>query len=331
MRLHELIEGGGEVEGLRVTVIVPSYRRPDMLLQCLEGLSRQTRPADEIVVVLKQGDEGTVSALRGGAWPVLQVQTDKPGMVASLRAGVGRSTGEVLAFTDDDAVPRPGWLATLLGHYDDATVGGVGGRDVLHPPTADPERPATEVGLFTRWGRHLGNHHVGVGDPAEVQVLKGVNASYRRGALAMPAGLRGVGAEVHNEIAISTWARRHGWRLIYDPNAVVDHYRGPRFDSDQRDRPAKDAVSNEAYNLVFALLSLAPTVTARRAVFGLSVGDRATPGLLRAAAAVVRQEPHIARRLGPSLSGQLAALRDLARGRRVEMLTAEQLRSLAGR
>ena len=129
---------------------------------------------------------------------------------------------------------------------------------------------------------------------------------------------------MHNEIAISLWARSRGWRLVYDPSAVVDHYHGPRFDSDQRSRPAKDAVSNEAYNLVFVLLNLRPGLTLRRPAFGLLVGDRATPGLLRGVAAVVRREHEVVPRVAPALSGQVAALRDLARGRRLDLLPVGQ-------
>jgi hypothetical protein len=148
--------------------------------------------------------------------------------------------------------------------------------------------------------------------------------SFRRGALAIPLHLRGQGAEVHNEIGICLWARGRGWDLVYEPAAVVDHYHGPRFDSDQRRCPSKEAVTNEAYNLVFTLLSLRPGLTRRRAAYGLLVGDRATPGVLRAVAAIVRRERGVVGRLGPALSGQVAALRDLAKGQRLEVMLLDE-------
>ena len=305
---------------LTVSVVVPSYRRPDQLADCLAGLDRLERPADEVVVVRREDDRATADAIASAPLRVVEVVVDRPGVLAALRAGALRSSGDVVAFTDDDAVPRPDWLAALLRHYDDPCVGGVGGRDQSQPATTETQVPASAVGAFNAWGRHTGNHHVGTGPAAPVDVLKGVNMSFRREALAVPLGLRGSGAEVHNEIAISLWARSHGWRLVYDPAAVVDHYHGPRFDSDQRSRPAKDAVTNEAYNLVFVLLSLRPELTLRRAAFGLLVGDRATPGVVRGLAAVARREAGVLPRVGPAVSGQVAALRDLARGRRLEMV-----------
>ena len=310
---------------LTVSVVVPSYRRPDQLVQCLEGLARLTRPADEVVVVRREGDEQTAAAIASAALPVVEVVVEQPGVLAALRAGALRSTGGVVVFTDDDAVPRPDWLSRLLPHYAEPSVGGVGGRDVSRPLTTSPEVPSVQVGGISAWGRHTGFHDIGAGPAVRVEVLKGVNMSFRRAALAIPLHLRGSGAEVHNELAISLWARSRGWELVYDPAAIVDHYHGPRFDSDQRSRPARDAISNEAYNLVFAMLSLAPGLTARRIAYGLMVGDRATPGLARALAAVARREQGVTGRLGPGLAGQLAALRDLARGRRLDVMTLGSL------
>jgi hypothetical protein len=112
-----------------------------------------------------------------------------------------------------------------------------------------------------------------------------------------------------------------GWRLIYDPSAVIDHYRGPRFGADQRDRPEKIAIRDLSFNLVAAMLSLEPDRYWRRAVFGLLVGDREIPGVVRAGAALLRREWDVARRLGPSLMGQVDALTAIARNERVSMVT----------
>ncbi|RZS87400.1 glycosyltransferase involved in cell wall biosynthesis [Motilibacter rhizosphaerae] len=302
-----------------ISVVVPSYRRPDLLVRCLDGLLAQDRPADQVVVVRRDTDEETRTALEAYVGRVDVAVVAEPGVLAAMARGVDAATGDVVAFTDDDAVPRPDWLATLLPHYDDAQVGGVGGRDVNHPAPDEPARTVAGAGRFTAWGGLLGFHHVVEGPAGDADVLKGVNMSFRRPALALPLSLPGSGAQVHFEVATSLHARTLGWRLVLDPAAVVDHYHGPRFDEDQRHRPQPVAVRNEAYNLVLCLLSYRPELLVRRAAFGLLVGDRATPGLLRAAAALARRDPATAARLLPSLRGQLAALRDVRRGVRPEM------------
>lgn len=303
-----------------VSVIVPSYRRPQLLHGCLAGLAAQTLPPDEVVVVRRRDDIATAQVLRTAPLPVLETLVDVGGQVAALQVGVARSRGSILVFTDDDAVPRPDWLATLVAHYDDPAVGGVGGRDIPHPDTGDAPVPSHAVGRFGHWGKHYGFQHAGAGPATDVWVLRGANMSFRRSAHALPSDLLGEGAQVHNDLATSLWAVSQGWRLRYDPAVLVDHYSGERFDEDQRHRPSARAVHDEAYNLVLTLLTLQPELTRRRALYGLLVGDTAVPGLLRALVALLLRRPAgVPRKLLPSLVGQGRALRDLRRGTRVAM------------
>ena len=296
--------------GLSLTVVVPTLRRPDWLLRCLDGLSRQDRAVDEIVVVCRGDDEETLAALTTWRGRVVVATVREPGVLAALAAGVARATGDVIAFTDDDAVPRPDWAERLLAHYARPDVGGVGGRDVVRGEEG-PLVPSSFVGRVTRWGRLVGYHHLGSGPAVDVDVLKGVNMSFRREAVLLPRHLRGSGAQVHNELALSLAARQRGWRLVYDPAVLVDHYTAPRFDDDQRGRPSDGAIADEAFNLVWAMLTFRPELARRRALYGLLRGDAATPGLVRGAMALVRGEHDVRRRTRPSLQGQWAALRAL--------------------
>lgn len=304
-----------------VSVVVPSYRRPTSLVRCLDGLLAQSRPAAQVVVVRRDADTATADAVRPYRDRVDEVVVSVPGVLSAMGAGMAAAWGDVIAFTDDDAVARPTWLERLVVHYDAADVGGVGGRDDLHPADGS-DIPSARIGRITRWGKLVGEHHRGVGPAVDVDVLKGVNMSFRREALALPRELRGMGAQVHFEIATSLWAKARGWRLVYDPAAVVDHYPGPRFDNDRRGRPDREATRNEAYNLVWATLSFRPAIRWRRTGFGLLVGDRATPGAARAAVALLQGDVAVARRVGPSIAGQLGALAAGLRGQRPDMVTA---------
>lgn len=306
--------------GSRVSVVVPTYKRPDELTRCLDGLGRQDQPPLEIIVVHRDDDASTLETLarRGSLLRTVGVTT--PGVVAAMAAGATASSGEIIAFLDDDTVPPPPWLASLERPFADPRVGAVGGRDVI----AGQERPLAErVGQITRWGKLIGNHHQGRGPAREVDVLKGANMAFRRQALALPIGLRGMGAQAHYEVASCLRAQRYGWILIYDPSSWVSHEPGQRFDADRRGRPEPRAVSDAAYNYVLCLLSQRPSLFARRAIFGVLIGDRGIPGLLRAAAARLRGEPDVAWRLLPALKGQLAALVAFRRGRRVRMCDTE--------
>lgn len=313
-------------ETLRASVVVPTFRRPELLRGCLDGLRAQTRPPDEVIVVCRRDDEVSREVLLGRP-DVAMVNVDEPGVLAAMNLAVAASSGDVIAFIDDDAVARPEWLAGLLEQLGDSGVGGVGGRDVVHSDP-DPERAtADRVGLISPWGKLIGDHHRGRGPARDVDVLKAVNMAFRREALALPRRLRGRGAQVHFEVATGLWARQRGWRLVYDPAIVVDHYPGPRFDPDRRERPDPSAARDAAYNLVTCLVGLSPRLGRRRALFGLLVGDAMTPGLARAAVALAHRDRSVLARLGPSLRGQLEALRDHVRGRPLEMQPAPEAQS----
>jgi GT2 family glycosyltransferase len=303
----------------KATVVVPTYRRPEHLRRCLEGIRTQSRAPDEVVVARRSDDEATRTLLAEHVAPALvEVTVEKPGVIAALAAGVSAAAGAIVAFVDDDAVPHPDWLERLLFHFSDPRVGGVGGRDVWR--NEEPSgHPTEDVGRITSWGKLIGNHYLGTGRARDVMVLQGGNMAFRREALALPGSLRGSGAQAHFEVATCLWARKRGWRLIYDPSAVIDHYRGPRFDADRRERPEKVAIRDRSFNLVAAMLSVEPERYWRRAVFELLIGDREIPGLVRTGAAVLRGESDVARRLGPSLAGQAEALMAVARDERLPM------------
>jgi glycosyltransferase involved in cell wall biosynthesis len=302
---------------MTVSVIIPTYRRPRYLEHCLSALAEQHRPADEVLVVIRKDDEESGTVV-GQAPDARSVVVDEPGVLAAMAAGVRAATGHILIFVDDDVRARPRWLECLIPHFADAGVGAVGGRDViLRPAQAGPS--TTDVGRVTRWGRVIGNHHLGEGPPRDVEVLKGANMAFRRSALALPIGLRGEGAQVNYEVPTCIWAAERGWRLVYDPGALVDHDAGPRFDADQRDDPSPSAIRDASFNLVAGLIATRPRLLWRRAAYGLLIGDGATPGLARALAGVVERDRSVLRALGPSLAGQASALALHLLGRGIRM------------
>lgn len=259
----------------------------------------------------------SAEVLRSIGPPTREAIVDEPGVVAALSAGAELATSPIVAFCDDDSMPRPDWIARITAAFEDDRLGVVGGRDVLAPPHR-PEPLVTDVGRVTRWGKVIGNHHKGGGVTREVDVLKAVNIAFRRNALALPLELRGAGAQIHFELAACLWAKQRGWRVVFAPDIVVDHIPDVRFDADRRGRPDPVAIRDAAFNLVVSLLTYRPRLWPSRAAYGLLVGDVGTPGLVRAAVAATRRDRETVRRLAPSVAGQIEGLarvlvkRDLA-------------------
>jgi glycosyltransferase involved in cell wall biosynthesis/GT2 family glycosyltransferase len=316
----------GDVETtatMNVTVIIPTYRRPSYLERCLRAVLAQSRAPDQIVVVRRREDEDGRMVLQRFQDSLLdEVTVNEPGVLAAIERGLEAARGEVVAFIDDDATPHLDWLERLLAHLEEPTVGGVGGRDIWRSDEPRSDAPTADVGRITSWGKLVGNHHVGVGPARDVMVLQAVGA-FRREALALPRGLRGTGAQSHFEVGLSLWACKQGWRLVYDPSIVIDHFRAPRADYGRRDRPNLAAIRDRSYNLVASIVALEPRLLRRRAAFGLLVGDRENPGVIRGAVAAIAVQGDVVRAIAPSLAGQAGALVDFARGRRIRMVPAD--------
>lgn len=274
---------------MNITVLIPTYRRQKDLVRCLEALQKQTRPADEVLVVARDTDTETwavLEALNLNPLPLGTVTVSVPGQVAALNAGLDAAQGDIIAITDDDAVPRPEWLARIESHFvSDNRVGGVGGRDWTYYGTQLVDGTRKVVGRVQWFGRTIGEHHLGVGEPREVDILKGANMAYRKAAISglrFDERLRGTGAQVHNDMAFSLVVKQAGWKLIYDPMVVVDHYLAQRFDEDQRHQFNDIAFTNRVHNETLALLEHLPPT--RRVVFlmwSILVGTRDGLGFIQ--------------------------------------------------
>jgi glycosyltransferase involved in cell wall biosynthesis len=113
---------------VRISVVVPTFRRPRLLDRCLAALARQTCPPDtfEIVVADDGGDSATRAVVlrRGRAAGGPRVRyvrvSGRRGPAAARNQGWRAAAGEIIAFTDDDCVPDPDWLqqgvAAVRGH-----------------------------------------------------------------------------------------------------------------------------------------------------------------------------------------------------------------------
>lgn len=105
---------------MRISVIIPSYRRDDLLQRCLDALAVQQFPATQYeILVVDDGRSATTRTLvermakRLGAHPALRYLTPPGGVrgpAAARNAGWRGARGEIVAFTDYDTVATPQWL-----------------------------------------------------------------------------------------------------------------------------------------------------------------------------------------------------------------------------
>lgn len=274
---------------MSITVIIPTYRRSVDLVRCLEALKKQSRLADEVLVIVRDTDSETWFFIRdynSAPLPLHIVKVTVPGLVAALNVALDEAKGKIIAIVDDDAAPHIDWLERIEAHYlADKNLGGVGGRDFLYVDNQLLEGVKKTVGKLQWFGRAIGNHHLGVGESREVDILKGANMSFHRNAIAelrFDKRLRGTGAQVHNELMFCLAVKNRGWKLIYDPKVAVDHYCGKRFDEDQRQQFNAQALSNMVHNETLALLEyLSPPQRFAFLLWAVFIGTRGAFGFIQ--------------------------------------------------
>ncbi len=246
---------------MKTTVVVPTFKRPHDILRCLGALKRQITPPSQVVVVVRDDDAETWAALEQFAadgLPLTTCTVKVPGVIAAMNLGLEAAQGDIVAFTDDDAAPHPNWIQKIQDQFKSRPdVGGVGGRDIIQNPQPWFLGSSEVVGQLQWHGRLIGNHHKGVGTARDVDILKGVNMSFRRSAvgdLRFDQRLLGSGAQVHFEVAFCLALKRKGWKLVYDPHILVDHYLAHRFDEDQRYQFNPVAYFNLVHNETVAVV-----------------------------------------------------------------------------
>jgi glucosyl-dolichyl phosphate glucuronosyltransferase len=105
-----------------ISVIVPTYKRPDLAIRCVSSLQDQTLGAFELILVDNAADatlhQQVLNFNTGVRVPVTYLAEPRPGAHTARHAGARAATGTVLVFTDDDVTFEPGWLAAYATAFD---------------------------------------------------------------------------------------------------------------------------------------------------------------------------------------------------------------------
>ena len=245
-----------------IAVVVPTVPgREAVLERCLDAVRAQTlRPAE-------------VATIAGC-----------DSYVAAVRRGVEETTGDWIAFLDDDAVPEPDWLETLARHFEGDDVGAVGGRILNYVDGRLTARtycggPVARLSWFGRTESRL--HDIPVRPVvADIDFLPGSNMCVRRSAFPEIDERWERGMAAGFETALFLIMRRRGRRVVFDSAAVVAHYPAPRpphVTRDDRDRASYEY----SYMLTYSLLRYLPWPQKPAFfLYFMLIGQRRSPGLL---------------------------------------------------
>ena len=227
-------------EAPRLSIVVATYQRDQLLSACLASLRRARAEGDFEVVVVDDGG-GLGRSMPAGIddplvrWVFLSRNQGQP---AAQAEGIRRAQGDLLGFLDDDAIVEPGWISAILRCFERwPEVGAVVGRivafdrahilsrmrqqiyDRRHRTYLDPTHAAA---LKTRYALEV---------PDEVPLsdhVSGGNFAVRRSVLEAVGGLA-CEVRLGCDDLLSERILRAGHPIAYEPAMRIRHRHNHRF------------------------------------------------------------------------------------------------------
>jgi GT2 family glycosyltransferase len=220
------------VDPVRVTVVVCTHRRAGHLGTLLRALGELDPAPHEVVIVDNDPGDGDCRDAVAAAGFVY-VREDARGLDRARTAGIRAATGDVVAFTDDDCIPPPGWLARMPEHFADGSVGAVTGPGFAWT-LATPSQIRFEREDGFRRGLQLRRHDWTTLPPARASAAgAGANMAFRRDLLLelgepFPAELdAGTPTQSGGDMWAFAAVLRSGHRIVYDPATWLFHNHRP--------------------------------------------------------------------------------------------------------
>ncbi len=233
----------------KLSIIIPTYNRPDDLRKCIASILRQTVLPDEIIVV----DDGDLKTLplvdeceRAGIQYIYKKKEGKRGLTRSRNLGVKLAKGDIIFFLDDDVVLFDDYVEEIVNTYmayDSPDLAGVGGMientrrnwwhlyDVLFMISGWRDGHILRSGFATDYGEGIFLKNV-----AKVDFLMGGVCSYKRWVFdefQFSESYQGYGQGEDKDFSYRVSRK---YTLLVNPKARLYHYEAPqmRFDQEQK-------------------------------------------------------------------------------------------------
>jgi len=236
----------------RVSIVVPSTGRRDLLEPCVDGLLRRTGydPLEVVVTVDESAyeDNATTDLLSElSSRPRVRVVSypNRPFNYAlTMNEAMAETTAPfVLLLNDDTEVVYDDWLEAMVGYAQEDCVGAVGGQLVY------PDGTIYSAGMLLG-ARGIAEHRyhrrpelvMGYGNraqiPQDVSAVVGTSMLVRRTAFDEVGGLDTSFPVAYNDVDFCLKLGRAGWRILYVPDAVLLHQGSASFETYQLGREA---------------------------------------------------------------------------------------------
>jgi glycosyltransferase involved in cell wall biosynthesis len=228
----------------KLSVVIPTHNRRELLRVCLDSFELQSAPADtfEVIVVIDGSTDGTAEMLSDVASSfelnVLTVQG--AGASAARNAGARDARGPVLLFVDDDMTASSSLVsAHVAAHRMHERIAGVGVIARRIPAAAD---------RFARLRAEASRSHYEhlLSRPLSYLDCYGGNCSVSRSLFAEVGGFA-ADLPVLNDLELAYRLREAGARFVFVPDAVVTEERRDDWREIVADRELRGRIAVELH------------------------------------------------------------------------------------
>ena len=226
----------GQASPPRISVIIPLHACSARFLSDFSNFRDVEYPNFEILII---ADEPTLDETKNPRADELK-RLEKPGFVSIIATGrqltgpaekrdlgIQRAGGEICAFIDDDAYPRPDWLRSAWRFFDDPQIGAVCGPGVT-PPEDDLLEQAGGAVYASSLGSGPTLHRFIQRKPREVDDFPAFNLLVRTQVLNDVGGFSSnyYGGE---DTKLCLEIVKSGKKIMYRPEIVIFHHRRSLF------------------------------------------------------------------------------------------------------
>ncbi|WP_206859937.1 glycosyltransferase [Lysobacter changpingensis] len=214
----------------KASIVIPVYNQFAHTLACLRAIAAHPPSAPIEIIVSDDGSsDETADALAQVEGVRYHRRARNGGFIAACNDGAMQARGEFLVFLNNDTIPQPGWLDTLLATFDSGPDIGLAGAQLVYPDGRLQEAGGL---VFSDGSAHNYGRFESPNDPRYGFVR---DADYCSGAaLAMPRALfESVGGfdrryepAYFEDTDMAFAVRAKGLRVVYQPHAHVVHMEG---------------------------------------------------------------------------------------------------------
>jgi glycosyltransferase involved in cell wall biosynthesis len=230
----------------RLTIVIPTYNRKDVLRKTLEAYCSQSAREEilEVLVVDDGSTDGTESVVtqsaEGSPIPIRYLHQDNRGQASARNQGIREAQGEIVLFGDDDVIPASNLVSEHTAwhrKYPEPSVG------VLGQVAWSPEvRPTPFMKWLALTGPLFDYHSLSRGMQVDCAHFYSNNVSLKVEFLrkngTFDEDFRAYGYE---DFELGYRLTQRGLRLLYNPNAVGYHYKYMSFADVRRRAELVDA------------------------------------------------------------------------------------------